>query len=152
MGEKTASQVQDVVVAGSQSSNFLLPKENKSWSIGVPWLTMASLMLRLRPTKQSLQRLLPFFLLVCRDRGLAGGRGRLFHAHTQTRGQVLLYVWPLGPCCSCWGWNNSKSILSPNPSNPPPRSASIRLYYCISSNSSQNKPCPTVMIVLISAV
>ena len=28
MGEETTSQVQDVVVAGSQSSNFLLPKEN----------------------------------------------------------------------------------------------------------------------------
>ncbi|GLD73119.1 homeobox protein MOX-1 isoform X1 [Lates japonicus] len=43
MGEKTASQVQDVVVAGSQSSNFLLPKENKSLSIRVPRLTMVGL-------------------------------------------------------------------------------------------------------------
>ncbi|CAB1428821.1 unnamed protein product [Pleuronectes platessa] len=43
MGEKTASQVQDVVVAGSQSSNFLLPKENKSLSIGVPRLTIVGL-------------------------------------------------------------------------------------------------------------
>uniref|UniRef100_A0A0E9PZP6 Uncharacterized protein n=1 Tax=Anguilla anguilla TaxID=7936 RepID=A0A0E9PZP6_ANGAN len=28
MGENLSSQIQDVVVAGSQSSNFLLPKEN----------------------------------------------------------------------------------------------------------------------------
>lgn len=64
MGETTASQVQDVVVAGSQSSNFLLPKENKSLS---PQTYNGGPMLRLRPTKQSPQRLLPF-LLVCRDR------------------------------------------------------------------------------------
>lgn len=69
MGEKTASQVQDVVVAGSQSSNFLLPKENKSLS---PQTHNGGPMLRLRPTKQSLQRLLPF-LLVCRDRSWREG-------------------------------------------------------------------------------
>lgn len=72
MGEKTASQVQDVVVAGSQSSNFLLPKENKSLSIGVPQTYNGGPMLRLRPTKQSLQRLLPF-LLVCGDWSWWGG-------------------------------------------------------------------------------
>lgn len=73
MGEKTASQVQDVVVAGSQSSNFLLPKENKSPSTGAPPHTHnGGPMLRLRPTKQSLQRLLPS-LLVFGDEGRQGG-------------------------------------------------------------------------------
>lgn len=94
MGEKTASQVQDVVVAGSQSSNFLLPKENKSLSIGVPHTYNGGPMLRLRPTKQSLQRLLPS-LLVCRDWRLQGGwNGYSKHTHSNThthRVEVMCY-------------------------------------------------------------
>lgn len=81
MGEKTASQVQDVVVAGSQSSNFLLPKENKPEQRS-PQTYNGGPMLRLRPTKQSLQRLLPF-LLVCRDRSWRRGWGGCStHTHT----------------------------------------------------------------------
>lgn len=131
MGEKTASQVQDVVVAGSQSSNFLLPKENKSPS---PQTYNGGPMLRVRPTKQSPQRLLPF-LLVCRDPGRR--EGGMVVPHTPGVG-VKCYC-TSDPCCSCRGWKNC-SALKP-----------IRLYYCISGNSSQNKPCPIVMIVLISA-
>lgn len=37
------SQVQDVVVAGSQSSNFLLPKENSGKASRVQGLTMVGL-------------------------------------------------------------------------------------------------------------
>lgn len=37
------SQVQDVVVAGSQSSNFLLPKENSGKASRVQALTMVGL-------------------------------------------------------------------------------------------------------------
>lgn len=37
------SQVQDVVVAGSQSSNFLLPKENSGKASRVQELTMVGL-------------------------------------------------------------------------------------------------------------
>lgn len=85
MGEKTASQVQDVVVAGSQSSNFLLPKENKSLSAGAPHTHNGGPMLRLRPTKQSLQRLLPSLLLFG-DRGRRGGWdacSTLTHTHAR---------------------------------------------------------------------
>lgn len=38
MGAKMTSQVQDVVVAGSQSSNFLLPKENSGKASSVQLL------------------------------------------------------------------------------------------------------------------
>lgn len=38
MGAKMTSQVQDVVVAGSQSSNFLLPKENSGKASSIQWL------------------------------------------------------------------------------------------------------------------
>ncbi len=41
--EKMTSQVQDVVVAGSQSSNFLLPKENSGKASRVQGLTMVGL-------------------------------------------------------------------------------------------------------------
>lgn len=41
--EKMTSQVQDVVVAGSQSSNFLLPKENSGKASRVQALTMVGL-------------------------------------------------------------------------------------------------------------
>lgn len=136
MGEKTASQVQDVVVAGSQSSNFLLPKENKSSSAGVPRLTMAGLC-----SEQSLQRFLPSLPLS----GDCPSDGRSTHPH---RVGVKCYCTsdPGGPpAAAAGGWNDSKSP-------PHTHSASIRLYYCISGNSSQNKPCPIVMIVLISAV
>lgn len=44
MGAETTSQVQDVVVAGSQSSNFLLPKENSGKASRSPGeLTMVGL-------------------------------------------------------------------------------------------------------------
>lgn len=147
MGEKTASQVQDVVVAGSQSSNFLLPKENKSLSIGVPRLTMVGLCSDSGQPNKAFRGYCPF----CWSAGTGvGGRvGWLFHAHTQSRGQVLLYVWPFwAPAAAAGGG------ITPSQSCArfPPRSASIRVYYCISGNSSQNKPCPIVMIVLISAV
>lgn len=143
MGEKTASQVQDVVVAGSQSSNFLLPKENKSSSIGVPRLTMVGLCSDSGQPNKAFRGYCPFCWST--GTGAEGRVGCLFHTHTELRSSVTVCLTPSGPCGSCWGWNNSKSILCP-------RSASIRLYYCISGNSSQNKPCPIVMIVLISAV
>lgn len=146
MGEKTASQVQDVVVAGSQSSNFLLPKENKSWSWGVPTLTMVGLCSQSGRPNKAFRGYCPF----CWSAG-TGADGRVWpytRTHKQCGGQVLLYAWPwLGPRCSCWRWNDSKSILFSTP-----HSTSIRVYYCISGNSSTNKPCPIVMIVLISAV
>lgn len=147
MGEKTASQVQDVVVAGSQSSNFLLPKENKSPRAGVPQTYNGGPMLRLRPTKQSLERLLPF-LLVCRDRRWREGGMVVPHTH---RVEVKCYCMsdPCGPPLQLLGVE--KLQVDPVPASPPPHSAPIRLYYCISGNSSQNKPCPIVMIVLISA-
>lgn len=142
MGEKTASQVQDVVVAGSQSSNFLLPKENKSSSIGVPRLTMVGLCSDSGQPNKAFRGYCPF----CWSAGTRSWRegGMVVpRSHTEPGSSVTVRLTSLGPRCSCWGWNNSKL---------PPRSASIRLYYCISGNSSQNKPCPTVMIVLISAV
>ena len=147
MGEKTASQVQDVVVAGSQSSNFLLPKENKSLSIGVPRLTMVGLCSDSGQPNKAFRGYCPFSWSAGTR---VGGRvGWLFHTHTQSRGQVLLYVWPLwAPAAAAGGG------ITPSRSCArfPPHSASIRVYYCISGNSSQNKPCPIVMIVLISAV
>lgn len=148
MGEKTASQVQDVVVAGSQSSNFLLPKENKSPSRGVPRLTMVGLCSDSGQPNKAYRGYCPF----CWSAGTgAGGGGGVVvpHTHTQSGSSVTVRLTSVGPRCSCWGWNNSKSVLFPF---PPSHSASIRLYYCISGNSSQNKPCPIVMIVLISAV
>lgn len=148
MGEKTASQVQDVVVAGSQSSNFLLPKENKSPSRGVPRLTMVGLCSDSGQPNKAYRGYCPF----CWSAGTgAGGGGGVVvpHTHTQSGSSVTVRLTSVGPRCSCWGWNNSKSVLCPF---PPSHSASIRLYYCISGNSSQNKPCPIVMIVLISAV
>ena len=98
MGEKTASQVQDVVVAGSQSSNFLLPKENKSPSIGVPRLTIVGLCSDSGQPNKAFRGYCPF----CWSAGTGAG-GRLVctththtHTHTHTltgsRGQVLLYV------------------------------------------------------------
>lgn len=82
MGEKTASQVQDVVVAGSQSSNFLLPKENKSLSIGVPRLTMVGLCSDSGQPNKAFRGYCPF----CWSAGTAVGRrvGWLFHTHTHT--------------------------------------------------------------------
>lgn len=90
MGEKTPSQVQDVVVAGSQSSNFLLPKENKSSNIGVLRLTMVGLCSDSGQPNKAFRGYCPF----CWSAGTGvSGRVRwLFHTHTQSWGQVLLYV------------------------------------------------------------
>lgn len=98
MGEKTASQVQDVVVAGSQSSNFLLPKENKSSSIGVLRLTMVGLCSDSGQPNKAFRGYCPF----CWSAGTRGGwceSGTAVptaRAHTYTHarggGQVLLYV------------------------------------------------------------
>lgn len=120
MGEKTASQVQDVVVAGSQSSNFLLPKENKSSSIGVPQTYNGGPMLQ--PNK-AFRGYCPF----CWSAGTGvGGRvGWLFHTHTGSGSSVTVRLTPLGPRCSCWGWNNSKSILCPLPPLTQPLLGSI---------------------------
>ncbi len=119
MGEKTASQVQDVVVAGSQSSNFLLPKENKSSSIGVPRLTMVGLCSDSGQPNKAFRGYCPF----CWSAGTgAGGRVMVVthththtptHTHAESGSSVTVRLTSLGPCCSCWGWNNSKSIPCP---------------------------------------
>lgn len=81
MGEKTASQVQDVVVAGSQSSNFLLPKENKSPSRGVPRLTMVGLCSDSGQPNKAYRGYCPF----CWSAGTgAGGGGGVVVPHTHT--------------------------------------------------------------------
>lgn len=71
------------------------------------------------------------------------------HTYTELGSSVTVRLTPLGPPLQLLGGNYSKSIPCPF---PPHCLASIRVYYCISGNSSQNKPCPIVMIVLISAV
>lgn len=87
MGEKTASQVQDVVVAGSQSSNFLLPKENKRLSAGPPPHPThnGGPMLKLRPNK-ACRGCCP---LCCSLGTWAGGEGGMLLPHTQTRTHML---------------------------------------------------------------
>lgn len=47
MGAKMTSQVQDVVIAGSQSSNFLLPKENSGKTSSVQWVYNGGAILKL---------------------------------------------------------------------------------------------------------
>lgn len=159
MGEETASQVQDVVVAGSQSSNFLLPKENKSWSAGVPRLTIAGLCSDSGQPNKAFRGYCPF----CWSAG-SGPRGRLvgcFNTHTHThlqsvclqdrvrefQGQVLLYIWPHWAPAAAAQW-----ALAASKPNPALCTAPIRVYYCISANSCHNKPCPIVMIVLASTM
>lgn len=120
MGEKTASQVQDVVVAGSQSSNFLLPKENKRLSAGPPPHPThnGGPMLKLRPNK-ACRGCCP----LCFSLGTwAGGEGGMLlphtHTHTNTcsglRSCVTVHLTSLGPRRSCRRWTES-------PEPPPPR-------------------------------
>lgn len=150
MGEKTASQVQDVVVAGSQSSNFLLPKENKRLSAGPPPtpLTMVGPCSSSGQTKPAEVAALSAALW---GHGPVGRVGCCLNTHTHTcselRSCVTVHLTSLGPRRSCRRWTES-----PEPPQPLPLTASIRVYFCISANSSQNKPSPIVMTALISAV
>lgn len=86
MGEKTASQVQDVVVAGSQSSNFLLPKENKSLSTGAPphsqWWAYAQ-----TPANQTKPAEVTALSAGLWGKEPAGRVGRLSPPHTHTLAQ-----------------------------------------------------------------
>lgn len=120
MGEKTASQVQDVVVAGSQSSNFLLPKENKRLSAGPPPtpLTMVGLCSSSGQTKPAEVAALSAALW---GHGPVGRVGCCFHTHTHThtcsglRSCVTVHLTSLGPRRSCRRWTES-------PEPPPPHS------------------------------